>query len=92
MSDQQSNPQKGRGQKGGPWTYGHPWASNPGYWGPLESWRMPYYGPYGPMWGTPPIAPPPYVNYSYQGNQARNASQGMLHRRNQLRLILKRER
>jgi len=66
----------GRGQKGDPWTYGHPWASNPGYWGPLEPWRMPYYGPYGPMWGTPPMVPPPNVNYHYQGNQASSASQG----------------
>jgi hypothetical protein len=76
MSDQQSHLQMGRGQKGGPWTYGHLWATNPGYWGPQEIWRMPYYGPYGPMWGAPPMAPPPQVQYVYQGNQACSASQG----------------
>ena len=37
---------------------------------------MPYYGAYGPMWGAPPMAPPPQVNYGYQGNQAFSASQG----------------
>jgi len=76
MSDQQSHPQKGRGQKSGPWTYGRPWATNPAYWGPPEPWRMPYYGPYGPVWGAPPMAPPPQVQYNYQGNQAISASQG----------------
>jgi hypothetical protein len=30
----------------------------------------------GPMWGAPPKAPPPQVQYGYQGNQAFNASQG----------------
>ncbi len=75
MSDQQSNPQMGQGQKGGPWTYRCPWASLPGYWGPPEPWRMPYYGAYGPTWGAPPMVPPPQVNYGYQGNQAFSASQ-----------------
>ncbi len=37
---------------------------------------MPYYGPYGPVWGAPPMAPPPQVQYGYQGNQAISASQG----------------
>jgi hypothetical protein len=37
---------------------------------------MPHYGPYGPMWGTPPMVPPPHVSYNYQGNQALGASQG----------------
>ncbi len=37
---------------------------------------MPYYGAYGPMWGVPPMGPPPQVNYGYQGNQAFSASQG----------------
>ena len=37
---------------------------------------MPYYGPYGPVWGAPPMAPPPQVQYNYQGNQAISASQG----------------
>jgi len=37
---------------------------------------MPYYGPYGPMWGNPPMAPPPQVQYNNQGNQAISASQG----------------
>ena len=76
MSDQQSHPQQGRGQKSGPWAYGHPWAPNPGYWGPPEPWRMPYYGPYGPMWGAPPVAPPPQVQCNHQGNQACSTSQG----------------
>ncbi len=91
MSDEQSFPKKGQGQKGGPWTYGHPWASNPGYWGPPEPWRMPYYGPYGPMWGTPPMVPPPNFNYGYQGNQAPSTSQGK-QKRIQLQLNLRRER
>jgi hypothetical protein len=76
MSDQQSNLQMGQGQKGGPWTNRCPWVSNPGYWGPPEPWRMPYYGAYGRMCGAPPMAPPPQVNYGYQGNQAFSASQG----------------
>jgi hypothetical protein len=37
---------------------------------------MPYYWAYGPMWGAPPMAPPPQVQYGYQGNQAYSASQG----------------
>jgi hypothetical protein len=37
---------------------------------------MPYYGAYGPMWGAPPMAPPPQVQYGYQGNQAFSTSQG----------------
>jgi hypothetical protein len=75
MSDQQSNPQ-GRGHQSGPWTFGRPWAPNPGYWGPPEPWRMPYYGPYCPTWGAPPMAPPPQVQYEQQGNQAFGANGG----------------
>ena len=76
MSDQLSSLQKGRGQNGGPWTYGSLWAPNPVYWDPPE-WRVPYYGPYGPMWGTPPMVPPPNYNYQLnQANQAQRASQG----------------
>jgi hypothetical protein len=37
---------------------------------------MPYYGPYGPVWGASPMAPPLQVQYDYQGNQACSANQG----------------
>jgi hypothetical protein len=74
MSDQPSSSRRGEAKKGGPWTYGHLWAPNPGYWGPPEPWRVPNYGSNGPMWGTPPMVPP--LNYNYQLNQAQNASQG----------------
>jgi hypothetical protein len=37
---------------------------------------MPYYRPYGPMCGTPPMVPPPNYNYGQKGNQALSASQG----------------
>ncbi len=37
---------------------------------------MPFYGPYGPVWGAPPMAPPPQVQYDYQGNQANGANHG----------------
>ena len=76
MSDQQSSPQEGPGSRRKPWTYGHPWTYHPGYWGPTETWKEPYYEPYGPQWGPPPRGPPPNYNYYYQGNQAQSASHG----------------
>ncbi len=69
MSDQQSSPQEGPGSRRKPWTYGRPWTYHPGYWGPTEPWKAPYYEPYGPQWGPPPRVPPPNYNYQYyQGN------------------------
>ena len=77
MSDQQSSPQEGPGSRRKPWTYGRPWTYHPGYWGPTEPWKAPYYEPYGPQWGLPPRVPPPNYNYQYyQGNQAQSASHG----------------
>jgi hypothetical protein len=76
MSDQPSTPQEGQGQKSSQLTFRHPWASKPGYWGPPEPWRAPTYGPYGPVVGAPPMAPPPNFNYFYQGNQAQITNQG----------------
>jgi len=77
MSDQQSSPQEGPGSRRKPWTYGRPWTYHPGYWGPTEPWKAPYYEPYGPQWGPPPRVPPPNYNYQYyQGNQAQSASHG----------------
>ena len=77
MSDQQSSPQEGPGSRRKPWTYGRPWTYHPGYWGPTEPWKAPYYEPYGPQWGPPPRVPPPNYNYQYyQGNQAQSANHG----------------
>jgi hypothetical protein len=52
-------------------------GSKPRLLGSSGAMMMPYYEPYGPMWGIPSMVPPP--NYNYQidrGNQAQGTSQG----------------
>jgi hypothetical protein len=77
MSDQQSLCKRGQDQGKKPWTYGRPWTYLPGYWGPPDPWRGPFYEPYSPPWGSPPRVPPPnYNNQIDRGNQAPSTSEG----------------